>query len=100
EKYCQRYTGEAPARAYVYHPRACMEIAEYSYSQRMQYVFLVQRVNILAGNEVDFLVPLAVEAIDRPELFFLFGGKVAEIFEDYVHCCLFFQSMYGKKAKL
>lgn len=63
-------------------------------------MFFVQGIDILSGNEVNLFVPVAVQGIQLSELFVLFVGKVAEVFKDYVHCRLFFQIMYGRKAKL
>ena len=75
----QGNAGEAAASAEVENAGAWTEMNELGDSERVQHMMLVEIVNVLARNHVDFAVPVAVKSVEGVNLFLLHGREVGEI---------------------
>jgi len=75
----QGNAGETTACAEVKHMGLGPELDEAGNAQRVEYMVLIQVVNILAGDDIDFLVPFMIQRIKGSKLLVLFVGKCGEI---------------------
>ena len=64
EEYGQRDAWETAARAEVEDSGAFAETDDLGDGHRMKYMVLVEIVDILAGDDVDFVIPIAIEGIE------------------------------------
>ena len=81
----QRDPREAAPCAEVEDTRAGLEADHLCDAQRVQDVMLVEGVDVLAGDDVDLGVPVAVEGIQSSELALLLLSELGEILQDKLH---------------
>ena len=81
----QRDPREAATRTKVEDTRAGLEADHLCDAQRVQDVMLVEGVDVLAGDDVDLGVPVAVEGIQSSELALLLLSELGEILQDKLH---------------
>ena len=67
EHYGQRYARETSAAPHVEHLGLFVEAADARYGQRVEHVFEVERVDVLARDDVDACVPFGVGIFQQAE---------------------------------
>ena len=77
--------GETAPCAEVEHVGAWLEADELGYSERMENVMLIKIVDVLAGYDVDFRVPVSIQVEESGELAALLLAQIREIFQDLIH---------------
>ena len=78
----QRDAGETTARAEIEDLTAWTETDDLGYRHRVKHVVLVEVVDVFAGDDIDFLVPVAIERIEGVNLLALLWREVGEVFAD------------------
>ena len=78
--------GEAAACAEVEDLGAGTEADDLGDGQRVEHVVEVEAVDVLAGDDVDLGVPVAVEVVEGLKLPLLLLCEVGEVFQDDVGC--------------
>ena len=76
----KRHTGKAATRAEVENTSARAEIDNLGYGQRVEHVVLVDIIDILARNDIDLSVPIAVELAKGGKLLQLGFAEMGEVF--------------------
>lgn len=87
EEYCERNAGETTASAYIEKCSVWFEIQDVCYCERVEDVVLVEVVNVLSRDNVNFGVPVGVEFKEFSELNFLRLSEFRPIFEYLFHIC-------------
>ena len=80
EHYGKGDAGKAAAGAKVHNLGSGLEVDDLGNAKRVEDVVLIEVVNVLAGDDVDFGVPIVIQLVELLELGGLFGGEVLEIF--------------------
>ena len=85
------HTRESAACAEVENAGSWAEIDNLGYGQRVEYMMLVELVDILARNDINLSVPIAIELAKCGKLLQLYIGKIREVSVDNlcVHCSVF-----------
>lgn len=83
EEYGERYAGESATCAEVEDAGAGAEVDDLGDAEGVEDVVEVEVVNVLAGDDIDFGVPVFVKGLKRGELFTLLGRKGREVRVDF-----------------
>ena len=81
----KRNAGETAARADVHYFGVGAEVDYLGYAQGMKHMVGIKVVDILARDDVNLCVPVAVERIELSKAFRLLRRKVRKIFLDKLH---------------
>ena len=73
---------EAATRAEIKDTGARLETDDLGYRHRVEHVMLVEMVDVFSGDDIDLVVPVAIEGIERLYLTALLRRQVLEVFTD------------------
>ena len=77
----QGYAGKASARSDVENAGAGLEVDVLGDGQRMEHMMEIQVVDVLAGDDIDLRVPIAIKRVEGFKLLPLAGSECREIAE-------------------
>ena len=98
EQHGEQQPREAAARADVDHARAAHELEKRSRGETRRVVMPLEVVDVLAGNEVDFRVPLAVERRHRLDFFPRLGGNARQNAAELLKRLVVHRLISGRRA--
>ena len=80
----QRDAGETTARAEVEDMCPRLETYHLCDAQRVEDVVLVEGIDVLARDDIDLRIPVAIEGVKLGEVLYLLGGEVGKVAGDEV----------------